>query len=163
MIASAIIVELPISIFAGGIYFNCWWWMTELPRGGRAAFGLLLATAFECFYVGLGQALAALSPNPLVASLLVPVSFSGARCMLGTSLTNLHPEGRVHVCCTLLWGGSCIPANASVLVSLHPPYRKHRDSPYFVYRRAWMPYLTPFRWLLSSFLSDVLHDVPVRE
>jgi hypothetical protein len=26
-----------------------------------------------------------------------------------------------------------------------------------------MPYVTPFRWLLSSFLSDVLHDLPISQ
>ncbi|KAI1408175.1 ABC-2 type transporter [Hypoxylon sp. FL1857] len=74
---AAVIVEIPYAIVAGAIYFNCWWWgiagfrMTGFP----SAFIFLCIILFELYYVGFGQAIAAFSPNELLASLLVPLFF----------------------------------------------------------------------------------------
>lgn len=73
----AVLVEIPYAIVAGGIYFNCWWWgiagykMSSFSSG----FTFLCVILFELYYVGFGQAIAAFSPNELLASLLVPIFF----------------------------------------------------------------------------------------
>ncbi|KAI1106731.1 ABC-2 type transporter [Jackrogersella minutella] len=74
---AAVVVEIPYSIVAGAIYYNCWWWgiaghsMTGFPSG----FIFLCIVLFELYYVGFGQAIAAFSPNDLLASLFVPLFF----------------------------------------------------------------------------------------
>ncbi|RAL01405.1 putative ABC transporter [Aspergillus ibericus CBS 121593] len=76
-VASAILPELPYSVVAGSIYFNCWYWGVWFPRDSfRSGFIWMFLMLFELFYVGLGQFIAAFSPNPLFASLLVPTFFT---------------------------------------------------------------------------------------
>lgn len=73
----AILVEIPYSVVAGTIYFNCWWW-GAVGRGSSKfdnAYTWMMLMLFELFYVGFGQAIASFSPNDLLASLLVPVFF----------------------------------------------------------------------------------------
>ncbi|KAJ6151902.1 hypothetical protein N7497_006221 [Penicillium chrysogenum] len=76
-VTSTIVPELPYSIVAGSIYFNCWYWGTWFPRdsfsSGYVWMSLML---FEVYYIGLGQFIAALAPNELFASLLVPTFFT---------------------------------------------------------------------------------------
>ncbi|KAI1843890.1 hypothetical protein JX266_009946 [Neoarthrinium moseri] len=74
---AAVLVELPYAIVAGGIYFNCWWWgLGGYKMSGFASgFTFLCVILFELYYVGFGQAIAAFSPNDLLASLLVPIFF----------------------------------------------------------------------------------------
>ncbi|KAI0009296.1 ABC-2 type transporter [Xylariaceae sp. FL0662B] len=74
---AAVLVEIPYAIVAGALYYNCWWWgvtgykMLDFPSG----FTFLCIVLFELYYVGFGQAIAAFSPNDLLASLLVPIFF----------------------------------------------------------------------------------------
>ncbi|KAL2871009.1 putative ABC transporter [Aspergillus lucknowensis] len=76
-VTSAILPELPYSIVAGSIYFNCWYWGIWFPRDSfSAGFTWMLLMLFELYYVGFGQFIAALSPNELFASLLVPCFFT---------------------------------------------------------------------------------------
>ena len=73
----AVLVEIPYSIVAGTIYFNCWWW-GAVGRGSSkfdSAYTWMMLMSFELFYVSFGQAIASFSPNELLASLLVPVFF----------------------------------------------------------------------------------------
>ena len=73
----ATLVEIPYSIIAGTIYYQCWWW----PAVGRhrssfeSGYTWMLLMLFEVYYVGFGQAIASFSPNELLASLLVPIFF----------------------------------------------------------------------------------------
>lgn len=75
----AVIVEIPWSLLAGAVYFNCWWWgimgWRASYQGFPSGFTLLCVLLFELYYVGFGQAIASFSPNELLASLLVPVFF----------------------------------------------------------------------------------------
>lgn len=76
----AVLVEIPYSIVAGAVYFNCWWWgiygWRTSYQGYPSGFVFLCIMLFELYYVGFGQAIAAFSPNELLASLLVPVFFT---------------------------------------------------------------------------------------
>ncbi|KAI9886100.1 MAG: hypothetical protein M1823_002118 [Watsoniomyces obsoletus] len=75
-VTGAILVELPYSIVAGSVYFNCWFWGVGFPRDSYSA-GVtwMFLMLFELYYVGFGQAIASFSPNELLASILVPVFF----------------------------------------------------------------------------------------
>ena len=74
---AAVLVEIPYSLVAGGIYFCCWWWGVAGYRASSftSGFVFLCVLLFELFYVGFGQAIAAFAPNELLASLLVPIFF----------------------------------------------------------------------------------------
>lgn len=74
---AAVLVEIPYAIVAGAVYFNCWWWGIAGYRnlGFMSGFTFLCMTLFELYYVGFGQAIAAFSPNELLASLFVPLFF----------------------------------------------------------------------------------------
>jgi ABC-type multidrug transport system permease subunit len=76
-VISTILPELPYSIVAGSIYFNCWYWGVWFPRDSfSTGYTWMMLMLFECFYVGFGQFIAAFSPNELFASLLVPSFFT---------------------------------------------------------------------------------------
>ncbi|KAJ5776430.1 uncharacterized protein N7511_001441 [Penicillium nucicola] len=76
-VTSTILPELPYSIVAGSIYFNCWYWGTWFPRDSfSSGYTWMLLMLFELFYVGFGQFIAAMAPNELFASLLVPCFFT---------------------------------------------------------------------------------------
>ncbi|KAL2789320.1 ABC-2 type transporter-domain-containing protein [Aspergillus keveii] len=76
-VTSAILPELPYSIIAGSIYFNCWYWGIWFPRDSfSSGFTWMLLSLFELYYIGFGQFIAAFSPNELFASLLVPCFFT---------------------------------------------------------------------------------------
>ncbi|PLB55428.1 putative ABC transporter [Aspergillus steynii IBT 23096] len=76
-VTSAILPELPYSIVAGSIYFNCWYWGIWFPRDSfTSGYTWMMTMLFEMFYVGFGQFIAAFSPNELFASLLVPCFFT---------------------------------------------------------------------------------------
>ena len=74
---AAIVVEIPYSLVAGSIYYCCWWFGAVGHRASSFVSGYtyLLLLLFELYYVGFGQAIASVSPNALLASLLVPVFF----------------------------------------------------------------------------------------
>ncbi|KAI1381532.1 ABC-2 type transporter [Hypoxylon crocopeplum] len=76
---AAVLVEIPYAIVGGAIYYNCWWWgiagFNESLQGFPSGFIFLCMMLFELYYVGFGQAIAAFSPNELLASLFVPLFF----------------------------------------------------------------------------------------
>ncbi|ETN41231.1 uncharacterized protein HMPREF1541_03166 [Cyphellophora europaea CBS 101466] len=74
---AAVLVEIPYSLVAGGVYFCCWWWgiMGYRVSSFTSGFTFLLVCLFELYYVSFGQAIASFSPNELLASLLVPIFF----------------------------------------------------------------------------------------
>ena len=76
-VTGAIVVEIPYSIVAGGIYFCCWWFGAVGRNVSAFASGytFLLLMLFELYYVSFGQAIASFAPNELLASLLVPLFF----------------------------------------------------------------------------------------
>ncbi|KAL6855609.1 ATP-binding cassette transporter snq2 [Amphichorda felina] len=74
---AAVAVEIPYSLVAGGIYFCCWWWgiFGLTVSSFTSGFVFLLVLLFELYYISFGQAIAAFSPNEMLASLLVPIFF----------------------------------------------------------------------------------------
>jgi ATP-binding cassette, subfamily G (WHITE), member 2, SNQ2 len=83
-VMGTIVSEIPYRIVAGTVYFCCWYWATWFPRDAYTAASMwLMVIAFELYYLGFGLAIASLSPNELLASLLVPVFFTFAVAFCG--------------------------------------------------------------------------------
>jgi ATP-binding cassette subfamily G (WHITE) protein 2 (SNQ2) len=77
MVWGTILSEVPYRIIAGTIYWCCWYFPPGFPRDTYTAASVwLFMMQFEMFYLGFGQAIAAFSPNELLASLLVPLFFT---------------------------------------------------------------------------------------
>jgi ATP-binding cassette subfamily G (WHITE) protein 2 (SNQ2) len=77
MVWGTILSEVPYRIIAGTIYWCCWYFPPAFPRDTYTAASVwLFMMQFEMFYLGFGQAIAAFSPNELLASLLVPLFFT---------------------------------------------------------------------------------------
>lgn len=72
-----VLVEIPYRVLAGGVYYCCWWWGIFGYRisGFASGFMFIMVILFELYYTSFGQAIAAFSPNELLASLLVPLFF----------------------------------------------------------------------------------------
>ncbi|OAF55666.1 hypothetical protein VC83_07698 [Pseudogymnoascus destructans] len=71
----AILPEIPTSLFCGAIFFCCWYFGVGLPLGFPAGYVFMMICLFEIFYVGFGQFIAAMAPNAMFASLLIPFFF----------------------------------------------------------------------------------------
>ncbi|KAL6712243.1 ATP-binding cassette transporter snq2 [Coniothyrium glycines] len=72
-----ILSEIPYRLIAGTLYWACWYFPPGFPRDTYTAASVwLFMMLFEIFYLGFGQAIAAFSPNELLASLLVPLFFT---------------------------------------------------------------------------------------
>tara|TARA_R110002003_G_scaffold357_5_gene19117 strand:- start:4659 stop:8123 length:3465 start_codon:yes stop_codon:yes gene_type:complete len=77
MVWGTILSEIPYRLIAGTIYWCCWYFPPGFPRDTYTAASVwLFMMQFEMFYLGFGQAIAAFSPNELLASLLVPLFFT---------------------------------------------------------------------------------------
>jgi len=75
-VIAAILVEIPYSIVAGTLYFVSWYFPIAFPRDSfRVGYAWMIVMLFELYYVGFGQAIASFAPNPLLASILVPMFF----------------------------------------------------------------------------------------
>jgi len=72
-VSAQLIAEMPYLIICGTLYFACWYFTVGLPvkasTSGQVFFQMIL---FEFLYTAIGQAIAAISPNPFFASLLNP-------------------------------------------------------------------------------------------
>lgn len=77
MVWGTILSEIPYRLISGTIYWCCWYFPPAFPRDTYTAASVwLFMMQFEMFYLGFGQAIAAFSPNELLASLLVPLFFT---------------------------------------------------------------------------------------
>jgi ATP-binding cassette subfamily G (WHITE) protein 2 (SNQ2) len=76
LVVAAFIVEVPWSLLFGTIFYFCWYWGVGFPRKtSTAGYVWLMLMAFEMFFVSFGQSLAAISPNAIFASILIPAFF----------------------------------------------------------------------------------------
>jgi ATP-binding cassette subfamily G (WHITE) protein 2 (SNQ2) len=124
MVWGTILSEVPYRLIAGTVYWACWYFPPGFPRDTYTAASIwLFMMQFEMFYVGFGQAIAAFSPNELLASLLVPLFFTFI----------------VSFC------GVVVPYAG--LVS---------------FWKAWMYWLTPFKYLLEGFLALLVQGQTIR-
>jgi ABC-type multidrug transport system permease subunit len=124
MVWGTILSEIPYRLISGTVYWCCWYFPPAFPRDTYTAAGVwLFMMQFEIFYLGFGQAIAAFSPNELLASLLVPLFFTFI----------------VSFC------GVVVPYAG--LVS---------------FWKAWIYWLTPFKYLLEGFLALLVQGQEIR-
>ena len=78
MVTSAVIVELPYNIFASSLYYLCWYWTVGYSStADRAGYMfMMMCVAFPLYYTTFSQAVAAMSPNAMIAGLLFSFFFS---------------------------------------------------------------------------------------
>ena len=76
--AGTVVVEIPYSLIAGTVYFNCWWWgaVGRHRNSFESGYTWMFMMLFELFYVSIGQMIAAMAANALLASTLVPGFFT---------------------------------------------------------------------------------------
>ena len=75
-LVSEMLVEIPWNILGSSFVFICWYWTSGFDSS-RAAFSYLFyCIVFPLYYTTLGQAVVAISPNGVIASILFSVLFS---------------------------------------------------------------------------------------
>ena len=76
LVTSQIVVELPWNILGSSIFFLCWYWTVGFPtsRGGYTylAYGI----CFPLYYTTIAQAVAAMSPDAVIAAILFSTLYS---------------------------------------------------------------------------------------
>ena len=76
LVASQIVVELPYNILATSLFYFCWYWPIGFPpdRAGYTQF--LFGAIYPLYYTTLGQAVASMAPNGVIANVLFSALFS---------------------------------------------------------------------------------------
>ncbi|KAH3949707.1 hypothetical protein HBI56_022370 [Parastagonospora nodorum] len=124
MVWGTILSEIPYRLISGTVYWCCWYFPPAFPRDTYTAASVwLFMMQFEIFYLGFGQAIAAFSPNELLASLLVPLFFTFIVSFCGVVVP--------YVGLVSFW-------------------------------KAWMYWLTPFKYLLEGFLALLVQGQEIR-
>lgn len=74
---ASILVEIPWNIFAGTLFWACYYFTVGNPPGQRAIYSwFTYAIAFELYWQTFAQAVAAMSPNSMIASIIFSFLFS---------------------------------------------------------------------------------------
>lgn len=76
LLASQLLVEIPWNVLGSSIFFLCWYWTVGFPssRGGYTY--LLFGVLFPFYYTTIAQAVAAMAPDAVIASVLFSALFS---------------------------------------------------------------------------------------
>ncbi|TDL16644.1 hypothetical protein BD410DRAFT_795131 [Rickenella mellea] len=76
MLTSQLLVELPWNLLGSSLFFFCWYWTVGFA-GDRAGYTYLLyGVIFPIYYTTIAQAVAAMTPNAVIASILFSTLFS---------------------------------------------------------------------------------------
>ncbi|QRW13753.1 ABC-2 type transporter [Ceratobasidium sp. AG-Ba] len=78
LVTSSILVELPFNIVGSAVFFFCWYWTVGFSSAtNRAGYmWLILCICFPLYYTTFSQAVAAMSPNAMIAGILFSFLFS---------------------------------------------------------------------------------------
>ena len=76
LVTSQLLVELPWNILGSILLFFTWYFTVGFENNRAAYTFLMLAFIFPLYYTTFGQAIAALSPNAEISSLLFSLLFS---------------------------------------------------------------------------------------
>ncbi|WFD00124.1 hypothetical protein MYAM1_002870 [Malassezia yamatoensis] len=77
MVLSALLVEIPWNFLGGTLYWLPWYWLIQFPSNSqRSAYSWGLYMLFQLYYCTFAQAMAAISPNAMIASILFSTFFS---------------------------------------------------------------------------------------
>ena len=76
LVTAQILAEVPWNILGSTLFFICWYWTVGFAtsRGGYTF--LVFSIINPIYYTTIGQAIAAMSPNPEIAALLFSFLFS---------------------------------------------------------------------------------------
>lgn len=75
-VTSQIIMELPWNIFCSSLFFFCWYWTVGYPNSRAGYTYLMLSVLLPLYYTTIGQAVAAMAPNPEVSGLIFTSLFN---------------------------------------------------------------------------------------
>ena len=75
LVASQIVVELPYNILSTGLFFLCWYWPIGFPSDRAGYTYLLFGIIYPLYYTTLGQAVASMAPNGVIANVLFSTMF----------------------------------------------------------------------------------------
>lgn len=76
-VTASVLVEIPWNILAGTLFYCCFWFTVGNYAGERAIYAwVTYAIAFELYWQTFAQAVAALSPNSMIASVIFSLLFS---------------------------------------------------------------------------------------
>lgn len=114
---AAVLPELPWSFAAGTVYWACWYFPPHFPRSTftSASVWLLFVTLFEVFYVSFGQAIAAMVPSELLASILGKCYPRHARLNYFANVLSTYV---FPVCDIILWCGGPLSGSSNILACL---------------------------------------------
>ena len=75
-VTSQILAEVPWNIIGSSLFFFCWYWTMGMPNDRAGYSYLVYAVAFPLYYTTISQAIAAMSPNVVIAAVLFSVLYS---------------------------------------------------------------------------------------
>ncbi|KAK0641047.1 ABC-2 type transporter-domain-containing protein [Cercophora newfieldiana] len=83
-VTGLVVSEIPYLMICGVLYFVCWYYTVGFPTDShRAGATLFVMLFYELIYTGIGQSIAAYSPNAVFASLVNPLLIGTLVAMCG--------------------------------------------------------------------------------
>ncbi|TDL13502.1 hypothetical protein BD410DRAFT_442376 [Rickenella mellea] len=76
MLTSQLLVELPWNLLGSSLFFFCWYWTVGFASQRAGYTYLLYGVIFPVYYTTIAQAIAAMSPNAVIAAILFSTLFS---------------------------------------------------------------------------------------
>lgn len=76
LIVSQILVEIPWNILCSSTFFFCWYWTVGFPSDRAGYTYIMYGIVFPLYYTTVAQAVAAMAPSAVIASLLFSALFS---------------------------------------------------------------------------------------
>ncbi|KAG2028441.1 ABC-2 type transporter-domain-containing protein, partial [Suillus americanus] len=73
---SQILVEIPWNIFCSSLFFVCWYWTVGFATDRAGYTYLMYGVVFPLYYTTIAEAVGAMAPNAVIASLLFSTVFS---------------------------------------------------------------------------------------
>ncbi|KAG1807446.1 ABC-2 type transporter-domain-containing protein [Suillus subaureus] len=73
---SQILVEIPWNIFCSSLFFLCWYWTVGFATNRAGYTYLMYGVVFPLYYTTIAEAVGAMAPNAVIASLLFSTVFS---------------------------------------------------------------------------------------
>lgn len=75
LVTSQLLVEAPWNLLGSGLYYLCWYWTVGFANSRAGYTYLMIAVIFPLYYTTIGQAVAAMSPSPVIGSLIFSCLF----------------------------------------------------------------------------------------
>lgn len=76
LVTSQILVEIPWNIFCSSLFFVCWYWTVGFATDRAGYTYLMYGIVFPLYYTTIAEAVGAMAPSALIASLLFSTVFS---------------------------------------------------------------------------------------